>query len=44
MPVKLTTEKKIEIVLSVGETDKICREATEIFNNRDSDKAIHFDN
>lgn len=42
MPVKLSIDDKIEIVLIVGENYKTCREAAEIFNNRHPDKAIHF--
>lgn len=42
MPVKLTTEEKIEIVLIVGDNYKTFREAANIFNERHPNKMIHF--
>lgn len=42
MPLKLSKEDKIEIILIVGENYKTFREAAEIFNNRHPDKIIHF--
>ena len=42
MPVKLSTEDKIEIVLIFGDNYKTCRETAEIFNNRHPDKIINF--
>jgi len=42
MPIKLSKEHKIEIVLIVGENYKTFRESAEIFNIRHPDKIIHF--
>lgn len=42
MPLKLSLEEKIEIVLIVGDNYKTYREAAIIFNNRHPDKNVHF--
>ena len=42
MPLKLSKNDKIEIILIVGENYKTYREAAEIFNNRHPNKSIHF--
>lgn len=42
MPVKLTMQDKIEIILIVGDNYKTFREAAIIFNERHPKKNIHF--
>lgn len=42
MPLKLTLDEKIEIVLIVGDNYKTYREAAVIFNNRHPNKNVHF--
>lgn len=42
MPVKFSVDDKIKIVFVFRKkNNKTCRKTTEIFNNRQSEKAIH---